>query len=108
VVRRGEAEATHRPQLAQRALQQRVVHRKRQPRLVAAAARADERARAQRVVEVGGVHLRALVSRAHTQPRHRLDRAAPRTHERAVARAVLQPGGVEAVVERADTGGAGA
>ena len=57
---------------------------------------------AQRVVEVGRVHLRALVRRACTQPRQCIECAAPRLHERAIAGAVLQADRVEAVVQRAD------
>ena len=101
------ATAAHRPQLARRASQQRIVHRKRQPRLAVAAARLDHGARAQRVVEVRRVHLRALVGRTRKQARQSGDCAAPRLHERAIARTVLQTDRVECVVERADAGRSG-
>ena len=81
-----------------------MVDRERQPRF-AAAARADGGARAQRVVEVGRVHLRALLRRARPPPRRRRTTPAPRLLERAVAWAVLQARGVEAVVERTDVRG---
>ena len=57
---------TYRPQLARSAMEQSIVHRKGQARL-ATAARGHGRARAQRVVEVGRVDLRALVRRARAQ-----------------------------------------
>ena len=98
--------AAHRPQRAGHAPQPRVVHRKRKPRLAAACRSNDHGARAQRVVKVGRVHLRALVRRARAQPRQRTNSAAPRVHERAVRRAVLQADRVEAVVQRAHVGGA--
>ena len=102
----GNALNTHRPRLARccAALKKSVVHRKRQPRrAVALPARCKQRDRAQRVVQVGRVHYRALARRARPQTRHRSGATdAPRLRERAVARAVLQPHRVEAVVQRAD------
>ena len=93
---------TYRPQLARSALEQRVVHCKRQARLAFPAARRHDTTRAQRVVEVGRVHLRALVRRACAQPRQRVDRTTPRLHQRAVAGTVLQASRVKTVVERSN------
>ena len=90
----------HRPELAPSALQQRLVHCKRQARLAVPAARRQGTTRAQRVVEVGRVHLRALVRRACAQPRQCGVCTAPRLHQRAISGTVLQAYGVEAVVER--------
>ena len=98
----GAVQRAHRPQLARSALQQRVVHRKRQERLALPAARRYGTTRAQRVVEVGRVHLRALVRRACAQPRHGIARTAPRVEERAIAGAILQADRVKAVVKRLD------
>ena len=95
-------ERAYRPQLARSALQQRVVHCKRQARLAVPAARRQGTTRAQRVVEVGRVHLRALVRRARAQPRQRADRTAPRLHQRAIAGTVLQASRVKTIVERSD------
>jgi len=54
--------AAYRPQLAHGSLEQSIVHRKWQPRLaIPDATRGYGSTRAQRVVEVGRVHLRALV-----------------------------------------------
>jgi hypothetical protein len=98
------ARATHRPQLARCTSEQRVVHRKRQERLVASTAQGDDAARAQCIVEVGRVHLRALARTACAQPGHRIARTAPCLHERAIARAVLKASSVEAIVQRCDVG----
>ena len=98
----GALQRAHRPQLARSALQQRVVHRKRQARLAFPATRRYGTTRAQRVVEVGRVHLRALVRRACAQPRQRVDRTAPRLHQRAIAGTVLQASRVKTVVERSN------
>ena len=95
-------QATHRPQRASGASERRVVHRKRQPRLPVPAARGDDTARAQRVVEVGRVHLRALVRRACAQPGECMAHGAPRLRECAVARPILQIDRVEAVVQRSN------
>ena len=97
--RGSESERTHRPQLARSALEQRVVHRERQARL-AAATRGDGRARAQRVVEVGRVHLRALMRQAYAQPCRRIARATPYVGERAISWAILQADRLEIIVER--------
>ena len=96
----GAVQRAHRPQLARSALQQRIVHRKRQARLALPAARRHGTTRAQRVVEVGRVHLRALVRRACAQPRQCIAGTAKRLHERAIARTVLQADRVKAVVKR--------
>jgi hypothetical protein len=98
----GAVQRAHRPQLARSALQQRVVHRKWQARLAFPAARRHSTTRVQRVVEVGRVHLRALVRRACAQPRQRVDRTAPCLHQRAIAGTVLQASRVKTVVERSD------
>ena len=102
----GALQRAHRPQLARSALQQRVVHRKRQARLALPAARRYSTTRAQRVVEVGRVHLRALVRRACAQPRQRVDRTTPRLHQRAVAGTVLQANHMKAVIQHSDVDGA--
>ena len=98
----GAMQRAYRPQLAQRsALEQRVIHCKRQTCLVAfPTARRHGTTRAQRVVEVGRVHLRALVRRACAQPRQRGAYTAPRLRQRAISGTVLQANSVEAVVER--------
>ena len=101
-------QCAYRPQLAQCGLEQRGVHRKWQARLTVPAARGDDTTRAQRVVEVGRVHLRALVRRTCPKPRCSTGCATPRLHERAVAGAVLQAHGVKAVVQRANVRGASA
>ena len=84
-------------------MEQSTVHRKGQARL-AATARGLGGARAQRVIEVGRVHLRALVRRARMQPRQRVARTTPRLHQRAVAGAILQAAHIEAIVEHFDVG----
>ena len=59
-----DEQGTHRNrQLARCALQLRLVHRKWQPRL-AVSTPADERARAERIVQVGRVHVRSVVGQA--------------------------------------------
>ena len=78
-------------------MEQSIVHRKGQARL-AATARGHGGARAQRVVEVGRVHLRALVRRACTQVSQRIARTTPRADQGAIPRTVLQANRVEAVV----------
>ena len=88
---------THRPQLARSAMEQSIVHRKGQARL-AATARGHGGARAQRIIEVGRVHLRALVRRACTQTSQRIARATPRVDQGAIPGTVLQADRVEAVV----------
>ena len=90
---------THRPQLAQSAMEQSIVHRKGQARLTASA-RGHGGARTQRVVEVGRVHLRALVRRACTQASQRIARATPRLDQGAIPRTVLQADRIKAVVQR--------
>ncbi len=95
-----DGDAAHRPQIARATLHHSLTHGKRQTRLAAAAsARANHRARAQRVVEVGRVHLRALVRRACAQPSQRIALAAPRVGQGAISGTVLQADRVEAVVE---------
>ena len=78
----------------------RVINRKRQARIVAA--RAHGGARAQRIVEVRRMHLRAFVRCAGAQARERIGLDGPRVRQRAVAGAVLQADRAEAVVQRAD------
>eukprot|EP00966_Prymnesium_polylepis_P212841 4929254-Prymnesium_polylepis.3 len=83
---------------------QRIVHRKRQPCAITTSRIArHQRARTQRIVQVGRVHQRAVVRRAGPQTccRARLPAAAPRLAQCAVARPVLQPTSVEAVVQSA-------
>ena len=97
-VREGlELVQTYRPQLARSAMEQRRVHRKWQARR-AATARGHGRARAQRIVEVGRVDLRALVRRACTQASQCTAQATPRVDQGAVPGTVLQAYRVEAVV----------
>ena len=93
-------QCAYRPQLAQCGLEQRGVHRKWQARLTVPAARGDDTTRAQRVVEVGRVHLRALVRRARAQPRQSNGLTSPHMRQRAVARPVLQANSVKAIVQR--------
>ena len=81
-------------------MEQSIVHRKGQARLASAAARADRRARAQRVVEIGRVDLRALVRRACTQASQRIARATPRVDQGAIPGTVLQAYCIENVVQR--------
>ena len=98
----GAVQRAHRPWLARSALEQRVVHCKRQARLTFPTARPHGTTRAQRVVEVGRVHLRALLRRACAQPRQRVDRTAPRLHQRAIAGTVLQARRIKTVVHPPD------
>ena len=96
----------HRPQLASRALKQRAVHSKRQTRLTISAVRAY-RTQAQRIVEVGRMHLSAaVVPRASRQPCDACVATVPHVAERAVPRAILQADGGEAGVQRAALGDA--
>ena len=83
-------------------MEQRVVHCKRQARLTFPTARRHRTTNAQRVVEVGRVHMRALVRRACAQPRQRVDRTAPRLHQRAIAGTVLQARRIKTVVQPPD------
>ena len=90
-----------RPQLAHTALEQRIIYGKRQARPATFTAR-HERNRAQRVVKVGRMHLRALLRRACSQPRsRRVHATAPCSYECAVRGAVLQPDSIEAIVQSA-------
>ena len=98
----GAVQCAYRHQLARSALEQSVVHCKRQARLAFPAARRHDTTRAQRVVEVGRVHLRTLVRRAWAQPRQRVARATPRLHQRAIAGPILQASRVKTVVERSN------
>ena len=97
-----ESARTHCPQLARCAMEHRIVHRKRQPRLAVPAAHGHDRARAQTVVEVSRVHLCALKRRACAQLRQCIARTAPCLHERAVARPILQTNRIETVVQRSN------
>ena len=99
--KQGELQTHRHRQLARRALQLRLFHRKRQPRL-ATLNPAEERARAERIVEVGRVHERAVVGLAALQLCYSVGISAPRLRKRAVAGAVLKARGIEAVVERRD------
>ena len=87
------------PRLACCTLEQRVIHRKRQACLTAPAARRHDTTRTQRVVQVGRVHLRALMRRTCVQPRQGIDRTTPRLHQGAVAGTVLQASRLKTVVE---------
>ena len=78
-------------------MEQSIVHRKGQARL-ATTARCHGGARAQRIIEVGRVDLRALVRRACTQASQRIARATPRVDQGAIPGTVLQADRVEAVV----------
>ena len=79
-------------------MEQRVVHRKWQARL-AATARGHGRARAQRIVEIGRVDLRALVRRACVQASQCMPRTTPCVDQGAIPRTVLQADRIETVVE---------
>ena len=95
----------YRPQLPWCTLQQRDVHRKRQPRLATACAAVihGQSAQAQRIVQVGRMHTRALLACTCTQPRRcHIGRTAPRLHECAVAGAVLQARRIKTVVQPPD------
>ena len=81
------------------ALQKGIVHSKRQLAL-STGSTCNERIHAQRVVEVGRVHLRTLPISTRPQTRHRLTVATPRLRERAVARPIVQPRRVEYSIER--------
>ena len=95
-------DATHRPLLTQATVQQRSVNRKRQPSLAVVAFTArNQRTHAQRVVQVGRMHSRALMRRTCPKQRSRSHTTSPSLHERAVSGAVLQPDRRKAVVQRA-------
>ena len=89
----------YRPKLARCSLQQRIIHRKRQPRLTASVG-ADELTHTQRVVQVSRVHHGTSSYGAHLQRGLSLDFTTPSLHKRAILQPVLPPDTVKAVIQR--------